>query len=484
LYRLHQLRNYTGKNGVSSGLMADCYDAAVRGTPLIMKSDQGNPVVHSRSGLTEMDFDLGHRLDQGCDAEVAVATVVSNLYVGGGATRLFNFARNIDKARLRHMVIVICRATTEQLRRSATVTSLFRDEGIDVLELDCPAWTRVDYEAQLRAMPASLLKVLRTSRVLGAALRRHRVDVVDVMNPASDLPIAVAAAKWAGGLPVAVTAYDLQGWNRRMLRFAGRFLFDQADALITDSQARAEEMSAWLWSRTAPFHVIPNGVERPVVRADRETVCRHFGLRCSPETLLIGQVGQLVPFKGQSMLLEAAPRVLERHPNVAFIACGYQNQWFSGGYVQELRDRAAVLGVTERFGIGPYLGPIGDVLSAIDIQVHPSFRDSSPIAVTEGMLLGKPVLVSDVGGLPELVSDGVTGYVIPVGDQPGFVARLLDLLGSPGLATELGRAGRLAAERRSSATAMARSLSDVFVNLAKQRRGSRRHEAHWRLDRA
>ena len=55
------------------------------------------------------------------------------------------------------------------------------------------------------AMPASLLKILRTSRVLGAALRRHRVDVVDVMNPASDLPIAVAAAKWAGGLPVAVT---------------------------------------------------------------------------------------------------------------------------------------------------------------------------------------------------------------------------------------------------------------------------------------
>jgi glycosyltransferase involved in cell wall biosynthesis len=368
------------------------------------------------------------------------------------------------------MVIVICQATMQQLRRSATVTSLFRGEGIDILELNCPAWTRAAYEARLRAMPASLLKILRTSRVLGAALRRHRVDVVDVINPASDLPIALAAAKWAGGLPVAVTSYDLQGWNRRMLRFAGRFLFDRADALITDSRARAEEMSSWLWSRTAPFHVIPNGVDRPVVQADRETVCRHYGLRYSPETRLIGQVGQLVPFKGQSMLLEAVPRVLERHRNVAFIACGYQNQWLSGGYVQELRERAAVLGVTERFGIGPYPGPIGDVLSAIDIQVHPSFRDSSPIAVTEGMLLGNPLLVSDVGGLPELVSDGVTGYVIPVGDQPRFVARLLDLLGSPGLAAELGREGRLAAERRSSATAMARSLSEVFVDLAKQRR--------------
>jgi glycosyltransferase involved in cell wall biosynthesis len=328
-------------------------------------------------------------------------------------------------------------------------------------------------------MPGSLLKVLKSSWVLGAALRRHRVDVVDVINPASDLPIAVAAAKWAGGLPVAVTAYDVQGWNRRMLRFAGRFLFDQADALITDSRARAEEMSAWLWSRTAPFHVIPNGVDRPVVQADREAVYRHYGLRCSPQTILVGQVGQLVPFKGQSMLLEAAPHVLERHPNVAFVACGYENQWFSGGYVQALRARAAVLGVTERFGIGAYPGPIGDVLSAIDVQVHPSFRDSSPIAVTQGMLLGKPVLVSDVGGLPELVSDGVTGYVIPVGDQPRFVARLLDLLGCPGLAAELGRAGQLAAERRSSAAGMAKSLSDVFVNLAAQHRTSGRHAAHW-----
>jgi glycosyltransferase involved in cell wall biosynthesis len=177
------------------------------------------------------------------------------------------------------------------------------------------------------------------------------------------------------------------------------------------------------------------------------------------------------------MLLEAAPRVLERHPDVAFVACGYENQWLSGGYVRELRDRAAILGVTERFGIGPYPGPIGDVLSAIDIQVHPSFRDSSPISVSQGMLLGKPVVVSDVGGLPELVSDGVTGYVTPVGNQPRFVARLLDLLGSPGLAAELGRAGQVAAERRTSASAMARSLSDVFVNLATRRRVSGRHDA-------
>jgi glycosyltransferase involved in cell wall biosynthesis len=423
-----------------------------------------------------MDFNLGNRLDQRCDARIVVASVAPNLYGGGGATRLFTFARNVDKARLRHIVIVMSQATTEQLRTAPTTTSVFRDEGINILELNRPAWTRAAYEARLRTMPAMLLQVLRASRALGAALRRHRVDVVDVVNPASDLPIAVAAAKWAGGLPVAVTAYDLQGWDRRMLRSAARFLFDQADALITDSRARAEEMTAWLWSRTAPFHVIPNGVERPVVRADREAVCRHYGLRCSPDTVLVGQVGQLVPFKGQSMLLEAAPRVIERHPNVAFIACGYENPWLTGGYVQELRDRAAVLGLTERFGIGTYPGPIGDVLSAIDIQVHPSFRDSSPISVTQGMLLGKPLLVTDIGGLPELVSDGVTGYVIPVGDQSRFVARLLDLLGSPGHAAELGRAGRLAAERRSSPAAMAKSLSDLFVRLAQQRRGSRRHQ--------
>ena len=143
-----------------------------------------------------------------------------------------------------------------------------------------------------------------------------------------------------------------------------------------------------------------------------------------------------------------------------------------------------VLGVTERFGIGPYLDP-GWRRAVRDrhMQVHPSFRDSSPIGVTEGMLLGKPVLVSDVGGLPELVSDGVTGYVIPVGDQPRFDARLLDLLGSPASPRSSAERGRLAAERRSSAAAMAGSLADVFVNLAKQRRGSRRHEARWRLDR-
>ena len=92
------------------------------------------------------------------------------------------------------------------------------------------------------------------------------------------------------------------------------------------------------------------------------------------------------------------------------------------------------------------------------------------------MLLGKPVLVSDVGGLPELVSDGVTGYVIPVGDQPRFDARLLDLLGSPASPRSSAERAGWRPERRSSAAAMAGSLADVFVNLAKQRRGSRRQK--------
>ena len=192
-----------------------------------------------------------------------------------------------------------------------------------------------------------------------------------------------------------------------------------------------------------------------MVQADRETVCRHYGLRCSPETLLIGQVGQLVPFKGQSMLLEAAPRVLNVIPTLLLLLAVTRT---SGSRADMFKSYASGRGSRCHGTIRhrPVLDPIGDVLSAIDIQVHPSFRDSSPIGVTEGMLLGKPVLVSDVGGLPELVSDGVTGYVITVGDQPRFDARLLDLLGSAGLATELGRARRLAAERRSSAAAMAR----------------------------
>ena len=295
------------------------------------------------------------------------------------------------------------------------------------------------------AMPASLLKILRTSRVLGAALRRHRVDVVDVMNPASDLPIAVAAAKWAGGLPVAVTSYEIQGWNRRMLRFAGRFLFDQADALITDSRARAEEMSAWLWSRTAPFHVIPNGVERPVVQADRETVCRHYGLRCSPETLLIGQVGQLVPFKGQSMLLEAAPRVLERHPNVAFIACGYENQWFSGGYVQELRERAAVLRCHGTIRHRPVPGPIGDVLSAIDIQSPSVLQGFIPDRRHRGHVAGQTSSGERCRWASRIGFRRGDWIRDPVGDQPRFDARLLDLLGSPASPRSSAERGRLAA---------------------------------------
>ena len=210
-------------------------------------------------------------------------------------------------------------------------------------------------------------------------------------------------------------------------------------------------------------------------------MCRHYGLRCSPETLLIGQSGAARALQGAVNVARGGPACSKNViPTLLLLPAVTRT---SGSRADMFKSYAS----GPRFSVSRNDSASARTRSywrraVRDRHTGPSvLQGFIPDRRHRGHVAGQ-TSSGERCRLPELVSDGVTGYVIPVGDQPRFDARLLDLLGS-GLAAELGRASRLAAERRSSAAAMAGSLADVFVNLAKQRRGSRRRMKRWRLDR-
>src|SRR6185369_5541368 len=105
--------------------------------------------------------------------------------------------------------------------------------------------------------------------------------------------------------------------------------------------------------------------------------------------------------------------VLAQRPDAFFLICGFPRE---PGYDDELRRTAASLGIAERVRITSYMGPVADVWAAIDLHVHASLFDSSPLAILEAMSLRKTSVVTSVGGIPELVAHEVTGLVVPPGD--------------------------------------------------------------------
>jgi glycosyltransferase involved in cell wall biosynthesis len=213
--------------------------------------------------------------------------------------------------------------------------------------------------------------------------------------------------------------------------------------------------------------VIPNGIDPPAARRPAAEARALLGLPLDPGVRIVGQVSGLVQFKGHLVLLEAAKRVLEAQPNTAFLFVGYVKR--DQEYVQRLERKAAELGLSGRVRIAPYPGAIGDVWNIIDVHVHASLFDSLPNAIIEGMSLGKPAVVTNVGGVPEMVEDGRTGLVVPVNDPVALARALVELLERPGLAVRLGRAAREKYIERCRPDVMARQLEECFLQLARRR---------------
>src|SRR5262249_12732601 len=140
------------------------------------------------------------------------------------------------------------------------------------------------------------------------------------------------------------------------------------------------------------------------------------------------------------------------------------------GYRRGLQDLADALALGNRLAITSYQGPIGDVLGALDVFAHLSTFDSSPIAVHEAMSAGLPMVVSRVGGTPELVSHGVSGLLVPPGDPDAAATAILRLLRDRPLAERLAAAALARYEERHRPDTMARAHEELYRRLLHARR--------------
>jgi glycosyltransferase involved in cell wall biosynthesis len=188
-------------------------------------------------------------------------------------------------------------------------------------------------------------------------------------------------------------------------------------------------------------------------------------------SVVVGQVSSLHCYKGHLVLLDAAKQVLERCPQCIFLMVGYERS--QAGYREQLFRRAAALGISDRVRISGYPGQIGDVWNIIDIHVHASQLDSLPNALLEAMSLGKPSAITSIGGVPEVIRNGMNGFTIPPNDPAQLAAKLLMLVGNPSLRRSLGREARDTHAKYFQPEDMTVKLEGAFRELAEQWFGRR-----------
>ncbi|HAA89289.1 MAG: Glycosyl transferase [Thermoanaerobacterales bacterium 50_218] len=207
--------------------------------------------------------------------------------------------------------------------------------------------------------------------------------------------------------------------------------------------------------------VIYNGIDPGTWRQWEGDASFRESLGIAPDAPLIGIVARLHPVKGHRYFLEAAREVVREVPQARFLIVG------SGFYWRQIDSMIAEFGLGEHCLRTGFQQEVGKVYAALDVLVISSLSEGFGLTALEALALGKPVIATRVGALPEILGDGECGILVPPADSGALARALLDLLQNPDLARRLAERGRkrvlgvFSIEKTVAATArLYRSLSN------------------------
>jgi len=177
------------------------------------------------------------------------------------------------------------------------------------------------------------------------------------------------------------------------------------------------------------LHLIPNGLDLARLLNARHPRILHQELRLPATTRLVGVLGRVVPEKGIEVFLAAAEIISRQQRDVHFVVVG--EDWEQGAYVRRLKEHLRQIGLDGRVTFTGFRTDIPDILADLEVVVTPSRSDMPeglPNTVLEALAVGDLVVATRNSGTPEIIQDGVNGFLVDCDDTPGLAQAILKAL--------------------------------------------------------
>lgn len=296
--------------------------------------------------------------------------------------------------------------------------------------------------------------------------RRDRWQVAHCHQMLSPMTLGLVARRFLGGRLV-INPHacgpigDVQTLRRgRPWTGAARLAaaIKSADAFVSVSRDIGEELRE-LGIEEARMWDIPNGVDiehfQPASPAARRAMKKAVGFADGWTALY---TGRLAHEKGLDVLIEAWPRVVHQRPDAQLIVVG------GGPELERLCDRAEALRIENSVRFVGESSDVAPLLQAADAFVLPSRTEGCPVSLLEAMACGLPVVATRVGGMRQVMEDGVTGSFVPPEDPIALADKLLEVSHSP-LAAAFGQRARRHMSTHYSLNAVADRYIEMYENL-------------------
>ncbi len=267
--------------------------------------------------------------------------------------------------------------------------------------------------------------------------------------------------KRLAGIPVWVTSRRDLGFKRkeiydRIFRLSSR----DCNKCVANCNAVKEQTLQKERLPEEKIEVIYNGMDfSPYQKSDNENALRkEIGI--DNQTFLVGMIANFnFEIKGHQFFIEAAKRVSEQVPNVEFLLVG------DGALRQRFEKLSEELGVRQKIHFLGKRSDIPVILSSLNISVLCSTNEGFSNVILESMAAGKPVVATYIGGNTELVSDGVTGYIVPPSDSMALAHAILVLLREPDRAKIMGRSAIAKVQNSFTMAAMVERYERLYQSL-------------------
>lgn len=349
--------------------------------------------------------------------KIVVMHVINSYSLAGAEKLVFDLVTKMDKDKFE---VLVCSVGRRGDKIEQTIRTHLQQHGIKSLSLDKPPHKR-----RLKAIWK-----------LHQYLQENHVIIVHTHCPSPDFYGKLAAL--LARIPLVFsTIHNVQGYRA----FNEKILKNLTTKYVTISKTVRQYAASQLNIPLAKIEVIYNAIDMDRftrTAVDCEVTLKE--LRIANGRKIITTIGRLTQQKGHLYLLEAAEAVVKEFPNVHFLIVG--DEFAEPDLSGYLRKKVEIKNMQDKILFTGVHTDIPEILSITDVFVLPSLWEGLPVALLEAMAAGVPVIATSVGSNPEVVVDGMNGFLIPPRNPQTLAQRIKELLGDPEKAKRIGAKGQ------------------------------------------
>jgi len=352
--------------------------------------------------------------------------------IGGGQVSLLNRLKYLDRSQFKPIVVVP--------KETGTLHRELKKQDVETIEMRMnQGGIRSQNEKGILRSPHQLVK---NTAVVGSAtynlirtILSKNVDIIHTNSFKSSV-LSVLPARITG-VPLVYHAHSSRAYSEHGI--LDRYVCSNAALIIANSQFTAKTYYPWERKTSIVYNGFDLDQFKPLTDEMNEIRARYGVEQNQP---LIGVVGRLTPRKRQIDLIRALPKILEKYPRTQTLLIGSSYEGLGKDYEEQLKTEIDKLGLNESVTITGYVEEIQQHISALDVLLLPSVREPFGRVIVESLLLETPVIGANDGGIPEIITDGRSGKLIPPKAPKAIADAVLTYLDDPDKAEQMAKVGR------------------------------------------